>query len=203
MADMNPNLLQMPDGTEQSLGLYAEQAEAIRKLLDEHAPNTTGNLQTRIAQVLGANGPDGAPNGNCSYWCPACYEAISKPKYRVAGRAWREELWDLIRAYGQRGTDAQRRADELAIDGHLDALGVLSTSGVDGTQEPDICYVLRHALSCIKASTEYKIGNPAFGYSEQLLTNTLKARTAGVDVPHTDHPLRHYDRTCPACNASL
>ena len=22
----------------------------------------------------------------------------------------------------------------------------------------------------------------------------------GVQVAHTDHPLRHYDRTCPACN---
>lgn len=41
------------DATEQSLGLYAAQAEAIRELLDQHAPHTTGNLQARIAQALG------------------------------------------------------------------------------------------------------------------------------------------------------
>lgn len=41
------------DATEQSLGLYAEQAEAIRDLLDKHAPRTTGNLLARVAQALG------------------------------------------------------------------------------------------------------------------------------------------------------
>lgn len=44
--------------TEQALGLYAEQAEVIRELLDKHAPNTTGNLQARLAQVLQRK-PDG------------------------------------------------------------------------------------------------------------------------------------------------
>jgi hypothetical protein len=41
------------DATEQSLGLYAAQAEAIRELLDQHAPHTAGNLQARIAAALG------------------------------------------------------------------------------------------------------------------------------------------------------
>jgi hypothetical protein len=40
------------DSTEQALALYAEQADAIRQLLDKHAPDTTGNLQSRIAQVF-------------------------------------------------------------------------------------------------------------------------------------------------------
>lgn len=22
-------------------------------------------------------------------------------------------------------------------------------------------------------------------------------------IAHTDHPMRHYDRTCPACNTAL
>jgi hypothetical protein len=43
-----------PDSTEQLLDLYAAQAEAIRALLDERAPHTTGNLQTRIAAALPA-----------------------------------------------------------------------------------------------------------------------------------------------------
>ncbi len=28
----------------------------------------------------------------------------------------------------------------------------------------------------------------------------VDALAAGVPVSHTDHPLRHHDRTCPACN---
>lgn len=40
------------EGTEQSLGLYAVQADAIRDVMDKHAPETTGNLQTRLAQVF-------------------------------------------------------------------------------------------------------------------------------------------------------
>jgi hypothetical protein len=49
------------DATEQSLALYVAQAEATRELLDKHAPDTTGNLQTRLAQVFarGVTGKDG------------------------------------------------------------------------------------------------------------------------------------------------
>lgn len=39
---------------EQAFDLYVQQAEAIRDLLDKHAPETTGNLQTRLAAVLSA-----------------------------------------------------------------------------------------------------------------------------------------------------
>ena len=39
------------DSAEQSLGLYAAQAEEIRELLDTHAPFTIGNLRARIAQL--------------------------------------------------------------------------------------------------------------------------------------------------------
>ena len=49
--------------TEQSLGLHVAQADAIRELLDKHAPNTTGNLQTRLAQVLQTD-PDGNGSGS-------------------------------------------------------------------------------------------------------------------------------------------
>lgn len=42
------------DSTEQALGLYAVQAQAIRELLDEYAPHTKGNLQQRVAAVLGS-----------------------------------------------------------------------------------------------------------------------------------------------------
>lgn len=40
------------EATEQSLGLYAAQASDIKDLLDKHAPDTTGNMQTRLAQVF-------------------------------------------------------------------------------------------------------------------------------------------------------
>lgn len=39
----------------------------------------------------------------------------------------------------------------------------------------------------------------ALGWSVRRVT---LADAAGVPVSHTDHPLRHYDRTCPACNPS-
>jgi hypothetical protein len=42
------------DAAAQSIDLYAVQAEAIRELLDRHAPDTAGNLQTRLEQVLNA-----------------------------------------------------------------------------------------------------------------------------------------------------
>lgn len=42
--------------SEQALGLYAAQAEAIRELLDKHAPNTIGNILDRLAQVLQRDG---------------------------------------------------------------------------------------------------------------------------------------------------
>ena len=48
------------DATEQSLGLYAAQADAIRELLDKHAPFTTGSLQVRVAQLCLCIVPDAA-----------------------------------------------------------------------------------------------------------------------------------------------
>lgn len=50
------------DSTEQALGLYVEQAEAFKELLDKHAPHTTGNLKTRLAQALSA-APAEQPSG--------------------------------------------------------------------------------------------------------------------------------------------
>lgn len=52
--------------TEQALGLYAVQADAIKELLDKHAPHTSGNLQTRLAQVFG--------------FCPNCGAAFEDTK---------------------------------------------------------------------------------------------------------------------------
>lgn len=50
-------------------------------------------------------------------------QAESAPAARpVAGMRWREELWELIRQYARRGTDAQMAADAIEINGHLDAL---------------------------------------------------------------------------------
>lgn len=57
------------DATEQSLGLHAEQADAIRELLDEHAPFTTGNLQTRVAQLCLCIVP---PAGSATHGVSAC-----------------------------------------------------------------------------------------------------------------------------------
>lgn len=37
--------------------------------------------------------------------------------------------------------------------------------------------------------------------TEDVMRAVRKA--LGVTTEHTDHPLRHYDRTCPACNAGV
>ena len=44
-------------------------------------------------------------------------------------------------------------------------------------------------------------------YQEQLIAHDaaiarIKEALAAPQVAHSDHPMRHYDRTCPACNAA-
>jgi len=42
------------EGGDQLLGMYAVQADEIKALLDEYAPDSTGNIKARIQQVLSA-----------------------------------------------------------------------------------------------------------------------------------------------------
>jgi hypothetical protein len=60
------------DATKQALELYVVQAEAIRDLLDKHAPQATGNLQTRLAQVFAAWGAQEIVEPTRTVQCEHC-----------------------------------------------------------------------------------------------------------------------------------
>lgn len=55
-----------------------------------------------------------------------------------------------------------------------------------------------YALDCVDKPKDVKAR-----VVDQELTESDPVAHESRDVSHNDHPARHWDRTCPACNASL
>lgn len=49
----------------------------------------------------------------------------------------------------------------------------------------------------------YYDAGPGIGALECAAAIRKKETPAGVTEAHTDHPMRHFDRTCPACVAAI
>jgi hypothetical protein len=83
-------------------------------------------------------------------------------------------------------------------------------------KRPSWGHVSKHCARCGKVGPRIQIGlgwihaycrtDEEKKAERQRLAEQSKRQkelARGVPVAHTDHPARHYDRTCPACNAGV
>lgn len=56
---------------------------------------------------------------------------------------------------------------------------------------------------CVHANVPFTERGPGFPYYPFYGGYLCKKCRDNLLGPHTDHPLRHWDRTCPACNPAI
>jgi hypothetical protein len=143
----------------------------------------------------------------------ACYALSDTPGIQVATvnlpQLWRWTGWSeqWFKPKDRRRNLIRASALILAEIERLDrASSSAAASGVPTPPPASDVDLLRRALTALDELAGDVNGFGPVDYPVEIATiEALRTRLAphvyGVPTAHTDHPLRHYDRTCPACNA--